>query len=1456
MGDDHVARAILLGESMSIDRTFRDLKNDTPLEQLSTLATMGWSGCFGWPELLKSDRILIVSEAGAGKTYECRTQRDHLWNAGQAAFYIDLAALKENNLRDLLSAEEETRLDEWLSAQSDVATFFLDSIDELELTLGKFELALKRFGKAITGHLGRVRIVITTRPIPVDQQVFRAQLPIPPKAEERSSPQAFADVAMRRTKKEASETTTSPEWRNVALMPLSNAQIIQMAQIQGVLDPEALLTDIRSRNAEEFARRPQDLIELCIDWKDNRRVRNHAEQVAHNIHIKLKPRTDRPEKVPLDDAKALEGASRLALAALLTRNLTIRHSAEADNASASESALEPAAVLPEWTSEERATLLERALFGFATYGRVRFHHRSVVEFLAAERLHDRIRAGMTIKAVKRMLFADTPQGETVVRSSLKPVAAWLARRQTSIFSALCKVEPSLLLDYGDPASLSRAQRRHVLRAYVDRYGRGDWRGLNAPQLQVNRFAAADLSTEVRHLWKGGIENPEVRSLLLNLIEAGKMADCADIAFEHAVDPGVSDNERIDAVDALIAIDDQRLKEIVVSLEKGGKGWSARLVRLLIARLFPTHISPAQLCGMLSDLAPTKSSGDLTEHLPYLIAEGDLDAAAVGSLRERLHDLVMEDVQWSEQLHEPVSARDHLIPALTAACLREWREGAASPDLVVASIHAVRLPKRHYSSDERSHELRMILADASPTEREMAFWAADSLVQPLHPAKDARERIFAAAFQRGLDLSYERDWGWISTALGDASRPLEDREVMLEAAIWVTHGEQWREQLASLRPAVADQAALLDILEKRLEPAKPNPEWERMERERKRRKKQAARREAKDHAGWVRFWSEVAENPDQLFSASKGFNTAWNLWRVMNRSGENSRASGWQRRFIEAHFGKGVADRLRQTLMQAWRNDTPTLRSERISTEKNTFLVRWQLGVAAIAAEAEDVSWAQKLSPEEAQLAVRYAPIELNGFPSWLDSLALVQPAAVESVLGAELSLELSEPAVAQSHSMLLQNISHSTSAVAAVFVPRLREWLETTGGAISGNEDPLVGAERLSRVIEILLKHGGGDPGGRIERTAADHLKKGIHLAYARVWLTTLMRLSPAQGVAHFERILDGLPLEQAGEAVGWFAALFGERHRTMPVSLGDLNFSPPLLLRLVRLAYQYVRYEADVRHEGTYSPDIRDNAQDARNALLGALLARTGPDAWAAKLELAADPLCAHLSDRLFALARERLAEEADDITLDYGQLLALDQQGEAPPNTRDAMFSLMRDRLDDLDDVLLQDTSPREGWADFREERILRRAVAHELRLAANGAYTLDQEATTADEKETDIRLRSTASAEEATIELKVGEKDRSARELRDALREQLVKKYMAAESCRSGCLLISIASDRTWHHPDTARQITFEDLISLLNVEAEKIVLELGGAIRLMAKGLDLRPRLPKEKAPKQRTPSSAT
>ena len=1438
-----------------INRSFRDLSDEevADIEKASILTRMGWTGSFGWDELLRSQRILIVSEAGAGKTYECQAHQAKLWTAGEPAFFLDLATLAGSSVREMLGEDEEQRFDAWLRSQSLIATFFLDSVDELKLTLGKFDQALKRLNKALAGQLGRARIIITTRPVPIDRELIFRHLPIPVSGEAASTAEAFADILMDRGKSKPVGDAGPKAWRNVGLMPLSREQMREFATLQGVPDPDALLADIRQRNAEEFAERPQDLVELCSDWREYHRIRSHREQVETNIAMKLKPSVERKERAELSQQTAIEGASRLALAAMLTRKLTLRHSADVDSVHASEAALDVSKILQNWGAETQATLLERPLFGFASYGRVRFHHRSVVEFLAAKRLDALLERGVSIKSVKRLLFTETAQNVKIVRPSMRPVAAWLALSRETIFDDIVDLDPAVVLDHGDPQSLRPAQRVRALEAYVDRYCNGGWRGLSTPSIQVHRFSSPELTDSVKRLWGQGIENPEVRDLLLQIIAAGKLGGCADIAYTATMNGALSVRERALAIEVLLQLNDQRIEAVSVSVEIDPILWPDTMARHAVLDLFPTYMPIARLSQILRRVKEKpRSVGDLTYRLPREIEKADFLPEYLDQLRQELTDLLVENISWERDKFPHLrTARPDLMAALVAACGRQAAEGIRTKPWIASSLLAIRLCKDHHSEKEALAELRRVLAELPADARETAFWNEDAFLAHLHQSRDAWHRVFDLSHYGGLQLNDERDASWVRKRLSKPDEPLEHREMMLwsEMLLLNSASADHRGLLEGLKPLVSDAPSLTTIIDNRLKPQEGSSELRRMETANAKRIKQAERRAAKAHASWVMFWSEVARDPDAVFSVGRAENTAWNLWQAVERSGQESRASGWNRRFIEEQFGKTVADRLREIMMAGWRKDKPTLRSERAIGEKDTFLVRWQFGLAGIAAEAEDTNWSKRLTEHEAELACRYAPMELNGFPSWLESLAVEHPAAIDRVLGGELRLSLHELTTGNAYSMFLQNISHASAIISALFVPRIRAWLSEIAQVDVKPNSPQP-EQNLRQAIEILVRNGNDDDRRFIEMTAKQHLANGIAAPFATVWLPVLLHLNPVVGMEALEKGLKESEASKVGTGVQLFAKLFDHDYGGIGLDLRASGFTPPLLLRLLRLAYQQVRIEDDVHHEGSYSPDTRDNAEKGRNAILSALFATTGREGWAAKIEMAGDPLFKHIKDRTMALAEERAAEEADNIAVTEVEFAILDKTGETPPKTREAMFTLMRDRLDDIDDLLLQDISPRELWASITDEHVMRRELARELREAGNQSYTIDQEAVTADEKETDIRFRSTDSNQQGTIELKLGD-NRSGADLFNTLRDQLLTKYMAADECRAGCLLITIAKHRKWDHPKTGEKVDFEELMIILNEEADQLSRELGGTAKLMAKGIDLRPRLGTENRPTRRT-----
>lgn len=1429
-----------------VDRTFRDLEENEVIdsEQRALLANLGWSGSITWADLLASKRILLISEAGSGKTFECKRQAQVLWECGEPAFFVELSTLANSSFRDTLDIEEETRLDAWLLSQSDVATFFLDSIDELNLSLGSFQQAIKSFSKAINGQLCRARIIITTRPIPFDRQVVRRFLPIPPSATAGPSAESFAEIAMgeQENRESLDDASKCPDWRTVALLPLSDAQIKEFSSDEGVDDPLALLKDLRQRNAEEFARRPQDLIELCSDWREEKRIRTHLDQVKTNVRVKLQPGRDDKEIAQLSADKALEGASRLALAMLATRRLTIRHNAAADDVK-TDSALDPATILSDWAPNERKALLERALFGFASYGRVRFHHRSVAEYLAAYRLNSLLDQGMSFRALKRLLFAET-KGRFIVRPSKRPIAGWLALNRSRVFELLRDCEPSVLFNEGDPESLTESQRIQTLRAFVKQYGPGGARGLNVPHIQIHRFASEGLANEIKCLWGAGIENPDVRETLLSIIAEGPIHECADLAYGVACSKEISTLERMISLDALVKLADERLQNIAVAVALGDENWPEEMISAVILRMFPEFLSTEQLCCALRNVTmKPRTVGDLSWQLPRLIRNIEPDQVNLELLRDGLVELVSEGLSWTKEWPHVASVRPHLSNALAAVCVRGLKH-EKNAEWFRASVLAWQLRDRDYSSDEPVKLLCEQFASMTAEENESLFWAYDQLMQSLHQIDDPWKRLAEIVLHNELvNLNANRDLHWIKNGLSNTNASVGDRALLLEAAMRLSPDAiSWKEHVTGLKHLVSDQPDLISKIVERLKPSKHDGETKRWERRASEQRKQSERKKLKAKASWIQLWREIADHPDVAFSQERKNGTAWDLWRVMKRYGENHRESGWNRRFIEEQFGAKTAEQLREILMEIWRNDQPTLPRERPEDQRNTYLVWWQLGLAGIYAEAEDQKWVTKLSVEEAELACRYAPIELNGLPHWMKSLVRGYPEAVDTTLGEELSWELEQKPRGQVQSMLLQSIKYADETVAEVFIPRIRNWLTSNGGVADSEDHVSKEAQRLRQVVEALLKHGDKDLLAWLKDFAHQRLQVALPKDFAFIWLPVLMKLEPKFGVEALEAHLQGVEPSSRSLAVTWFSLLFGDRSDA--VDLKHPEFSAGLLLRTARLAYHHVRPEDDAVHEGTYSPDTRDHAERARNEIISAIFALKGEEGWNAKLEMVRDPTFGHFKDRILAKAQESWAHEIDSVAYDDSQAVSLDKTGEAPPSTNESMFVILKDRLADLDELLLRDISPREAWAGFGDERVLRRELARELHQTANGLYKVDQEAVTADEKETDIRLRSVVSDNEAVIELKLAD-DRTARDLRDTIFNQLVRKYMAADTCASGCLLITLARDRNWEHPDTKKRIGLEELKRLLEDEAKRIEESMAGAVALAVHILDLRPRLPKEK-----------
>ena len=1070
---------------VDLQRRFHELA-DSELEDIDVLVT--WSGSdfgpdIGWSELLEFARVILLAEAGSGKTAEMQEQANRLTGEDRFAFFLPLESLDRGPVVDILSAAKEERLGQWKANGQEPAWFFLDAVDELKLTQGKLDRALNRLAREIDGHLDRARIIISCRPSDwrsgSDLNTVLRWLPVPEVRRDpsvRSSEEVFIDALSSErggpshTAGEQQEAPSQRTVRTVAMLPMNGEQIERFAEWRGLNDAAEFLAEIARQDAWVFARRPLDLADLIEVWSSTGHLGTRAEQHEANATAKLRDDPERPDRDVLADARARLGAERLALSLALTRTRTIRSPDQTHDGHRADGVLDAATILPDWTPAERQALLRRALFDPATYGRVRFHHRSVQEYLAARRLRALHEAGMSTKALFRLLFAER-YGVEIVLPSMRAIAAWLALWVDAVRKELIEREPETLVSYGDPGSLHLTARSALLRTFVSRYGQGDWHGLNIPFPEVRRLAHPELATVIRECWGDGPANEEVRKLLVHLIRLGPVEACADLARGVAFDTAASDNDRIDAIRALLACGwNDSVRELAGAMLAEPTSWADRLVHFIAPDMFSSKIITADDLVRLMELTPEprRIVGGFEWTSRQIVESIEAGSDSAIALRDKMADLIWRERPQALDPNFVHSEFGHLAPALVMLCHRQLSETAEKPDsdLIRASAIASRFGGRSTGGREPVRKLRAHLK-MNAALRNDAFWAELAFMDEVSPSDNDQLRLHHAE-EEGIagDLT-EADRSWLETALADECRP-ERRAVALHALIglWYQRGRVATE-LDAIRAYLKGHRLLGQILEERTAPPEPNEKLERMMRERQRRKREEACREAQRLEDWKIWRDEVLADPDDAFSEGKRRTTVSGLYRWLEATEQvRDRFNQWDKDMLTLAFDRDIADRAETAFRALWRATPPVLWSARPIHEKGGIRCDWLHGLTGISAEASAPGWTASLSPWEARTAAAYTTIEMNGFAPFITDLAKSHPAEVEEVIGGEVSSELS---VGGDHPHLstLHDLAYSDGGLKRIFVPRLLAELKSWPTDFAADTGPHW-ADHLDKVLRIL----------------------------------------------------------------------------------------------------------------------------------------------------------------------------------------------------------------------------------------------------------------------------------------------------------------------------------------------------------------------------------------------------
>lgn len=1403
-----------MGNFIDLNRRFHKLSDQevTDPDYLAILSEGRFGSSIEWNEVLEHPRLILLAEAGTGKTRELRERAALLTAQGRYAFFVPLEALFDDKIEEILSPNQTLRFAEWKET-SDTAWFFLDAVDELKLKAGNLERAVGRLLKSINGYLHRCRIIVSSRPNDwrpeTDRAILEEQLPLIVQ-DETSEPETYFLSPFRgtslRSKRPKSSDERRPAWEPIALLPLSVDQVQAYVRHLGLPDPTAFLVEIDRKDAWTFSRRPFDLNDLVLHWRKTNTIGTRMDQHEANIASKLKEDPDKPGNNILSPEMARSGAEHLALTLELTRCRTIRSFEPVAGSDHDDGILDPEVPLPTWTIDQRQSLLRRAIFDPATYGRIRFHHRSVQEYLAARRLFALDKQGAPKRVIKSLLFAER-YGERVLIPSMRPIAAWLSLWLPDILQSIIEREPEVLLAHGDPEQLTISARSQLLEAFVQRYGTGGWRGLDVSWDNIQRLAHPDLGAAIRNLWESQPENHDVHDLLVKLILAGEIRSCGDLALEAALAPAFNEYIRIAAIRALVACQsDEPARTIAASIVNEPEIWPPRVIFDAIEDLVPDYMSIEELVSLIRRVPEPKDAvGGFKWHLRQVAKKIENNPTLSAELMDRLADLIWEGRKDEQQPWEIRSRHDALAASLAILCngLRSALTGRMSPSLGRAIVIAVRFRREHGLDRKDREELRALTGDRDE-DRESLFWIDVEMMTQLVGEREAWQRFQNTIEHGPLPDLRQSDRTWLERAIGDGDA---DRQgVALEGLLWLWNKRGRKtEETEHLERLVAPFPTLMPVLDNYLHPPV------------RLQQQQLDNHDDRDEdylEQWRKWRADVLANPANAFAEGRRGATVSTLYHWLAKS-DNGSWSAWHREAIRKAFNEDVAKRATEAFAACWRPHRPDLFSERDPDKRNSMSWDWCYGLTGLAAEAEKSGWALHLSEDEAKLAARYALVEMNGFSRFIDDLAAAHEVAVVEVFESELKSQFAmwdqNP-----HLPVIQDLRQASTTLQAILAPCVLQALEEVVPPAPLGQGSMY---TLESALDILI--GSNLPAERLSTCIANGFQSAPTGPYALTWLQGLLRIAPEQGVELLRQHLDCVAADSEKDAAASFAYLFGDRRGRLVKT--EPERQAHVLGDLVRLAYRYVRREDDQTHDGTFTPDTRDEAQSARNHLLSALIATPGPETCKVLLALAAEKDFAHFPDRLRILARERAADDTEFPAFDREALAALNENRELIRSSED-FFSLMMDRVADLNEFYQNHPfANRRTIASITEEAEMQRTIAAQLEANANGVYVVARENEVADRKRTDIQLFAAAGAQ-AVIEIKLGNRDYSAADLEHALEFQVAQQYLRSDACRAGCLLITDhGTGKTWSHPETSEKMNFNELIAYLEGRARSLTVE---------------------------------
>ncbi|SKC69605.1 hypothetical protein [Paraburkholderia hospita] len=1364
-------------------------------------------GRLTWSDLREKRIVVVVGEAGIGKTTEFRDETRRLRTQGQAAFFVELSQLAMSDSWALALGQSDSAFETWQQS-TEVGYFFLDAVDEARLTS---HAALKKALRVVHANLrenfSRVRVAISSRwtdwSIDDVQATVKELLAAPIDRASRVLEPAVSNLPQGHSAPPSFDKSTAAESVEIfvaSLAPLSILEAQKLARAWGVPNENEFWTAISDGEYEHLATRPLDLNWMVKYWTGKRSLGTYRELIEGSVANRLQETNPsyQASGALLSPAQLREGAELLAAATELSGRGYI--SCE-PSAPIRESEIAPREVLDGWSGLELTRLLASALFDEATFARVKFHHRTTRAYLAASWIDRELQDGVPLHRVLP-LFVATPFGESVLIPARRWALCWLAAINANARDWVARHFPEMLLFDGDPESWDTLSADAAFRSYVRRRNDGyrpDWYNDGAEFMRVGKRLSRGLIAS--YLSDAELATHAKVSLLPIVVHA-RLTDCATAVFNLFSDSNASSQEQLLALDALDAI---ATPEQCAALK----------TKLLSASFTSNEFIAAALAAVGTE---SLTATELTQIFTMTGSEEEYGHGPMASVISR--DLLpTTTVQSAGALLEAVVAS---LPAQNEASEFNKYHGPKPPRAWILDVLPACLERLVSILDIATEKYPAACLEATVcVEMLRNTWYSDHDLKSIHDQIAGRPSLrwqLATTFMQSARVSHlttrmcwsgclvsfdATDLHALTLRANDEHFPPAEREFWFDTAKEVAMGclarRARKDALAALAvgPDHAVRAGRIAAdLAARASAQMQQRQWKANQRHREHDK--LAQKE--------RHKEQVKAELVHVRDASHMGTLCWLVQYSYDHAGRND-IFRVEYGAIARDLSAEVAEALAAGLKKVWRTFEPPTPADCANGTVPWEVILALAGLYTALKEGEDIG---AFSQSDAAKAARLAVWELKRPPDWFDRLVAGNGPAVEGALQSWIAREARQDHATSHTRRALDLALHCRGPVRArLLQPLVSVVLSrqiTSPGTFKElfdalREDGLIPPDTAEELCTTLLA----------ETRNIDGLLSDPH--WLRVWLEQ----NPRHALTWFE---DNLATDDATakKQVRQFVETLSDfKWIRMPADDSTVY----VLMQLHALVSRHRSAEdmaSDKAKDDWFAPSMTRMLE----TIPGILVRTPGIAAHQALLKLLsleAEPATkAWLQGRM----QEHAAFEASlTPRFDAGDLYSLGEPLHHEPRSERELFEQVLSRLDEVRIGIEQGPFSDRGLFHVRmSEKLLQLWLAARFRDTPNRRFTVHREEEVDDDKETDIQLSS--HSWNVCIEIKPVDHRRgySAASLTRTLREQLVGQYLKGFNSGHGILVLFQLDNKEWDIPGVGKGQSIQALVEYLQGQAQVI------------------------------------